>query len=164
MSLNTQKYLSSHKIIFLDFDGVLNNLTEMRAQSQSSHPTMFKQMFSYQNMKCLRKLIEITGAKVVLTTSHRYRDLTLAIFKEICKLNYIDGCVIDRTKDLYHENRQLSSAKIRVIEINEWLDRHPSCVKYIVLDDMNMELHNFIQTDLSSGLTMENVEKAIELL
>ena len=62
------------KVIFLDFDGVLNNEFD-------SYEKNGIVKFNQSNMKNLKTLVNQTNAVFVLSTAHRYRKKRLFILK-----------------------------------------------------------------------------------
>ena len=64
------------KVIFLDFDGVLNN----------ENTSEYFNMFSHKNFVNLKKIIDTTNSYICLTTSHRNRELSLLLFEKVCNI------------------------------------------------------------------------------
>ena len=144
------------KVIFLDFDGVLNN----------SNNSEYFHMFSHANFINLKKIIDNTDAYICLTTSHRNRELSLLSFEKVCNIFGINNRVIGKTD----ENSELSSNNqnsiLRVKEINDWLQNpsNKNLEKWVILDDMDMSINNFVRTNYKYGLTDDDANKAIILL
>jgi hypothetical protein len=144
------------KVIFLDFDGVLNN----------ENNSEYHNMFSHNNFINLKKIIDNTDSYICLTTSHRNRQLSLLMFEKVCNIFGINNRVIGKTD----ENSELSSIAqnsiLRVNEINDWL-QNPSnnnLEKWVILDDMDMNINNFVRTNYKYGLTDDDANKAILIL
>lgn len=153
------------KIIFLDFDGVLNSQESLdsRAKETGQWPI---EWIDTKLIARVNQIVEATGAQVVISSSWRlYYELDWLI-------NYLNqhgfvGTVIDRTpsrRDL-HDIRM----RDRGDEIKEWMDCFdPKDIEsFVILDDdadMNQLLPYLVQTDFEVGLTEENVQKAIEML
>ena len=144
------------KVIFLDFDGVLNN----------ANNSEYHNMFSHDNFINLKKIIDKTGSYICLTTSHRNRQLSLLLFEQVCSIFGINNRVIGKTD----ENSELSSVNqnsiLRVKEINDWLENksNKNLEKWVILDDMDMNINNFVRTNYKYGLTDDDANKAILIL
>jgi hypothetical protein len=100
----------------------------------------------------LRRLLEITGAQVVLSSNWRYDPAG------IFSARHYGIPFIDVTPDLPGEPR--------CNPIREWLRRHPDIERFIVIDDEDDELDDFplFQPLRSTGLTDEIVEAAARYL
>ena len=142
------------KIIFLDFDGVLNNLKSITD----------RQMFSPPNMENLKRIVDETDAQFCLSTSHRYIPFSLAMFDMVCQKIGIQNRIYGKTKDNVEKASMVQGAQQRVQEIREWLEQHPEVSKWVVLDDMDMKIDNFIRTNYLLGLTEDDATNAINIL
>ena len=155
------------KIIFLDFDGVINsfstgrrNLPEtkykgLEAEAQELNPDL---------IGLLNKIIRITGAKVVVSSMwrlHRSKEELI----EILEYRNFKGEVVDITPDFSgtHFNRS--------DEIEEWIDNCKDTIEsFVILDDGYEEYliekfkNNFILIEKSNGLNKYHVKKAIQIL
>ena len=132
------------KIIFLDVDGVLNcEYTHTKGMS----------LFPIDPYMVLLvdRIVQATGAKVVLSSSWRYHPESAAIVKK--SVDFIDVTPM---------NRGTSS---RGTEIKAWLDAHPDVTKYAILDDntdmLTAQMPSFFKTDWDKGLTDEVANKVI---
>lgn len=144
------------KVIFLDFDGVLNSNIFVLDPKQKA-PFFLED----DKMLLLKNIIEKTNAKIVLSTSWReVWNTELSVSKQL--KDYFDSFdieVYDVTKCVnYH----------RPSEIKEWLSRH-DVSHYVILDDIinpwdGLDAH-VITTNLDGqGLTEELSLQAIQLL
>lgn len=108
------------KVIFLDVDGVLNR-GSFDLASGGLHDDCIEQ---------LRQLVLHTGAKIVVSSS--WKDAEKLMLQLKCKL-YEHGAMraIDTT--------EYRSRKLREVEIQEWLDKHPEVENYVVLDDWDLK-------------------------
>lgn len=155
------------KIIFLDFDGVLNS-QEFHQQSQGGFGMA---QIDPRAAARLEKVVNATGAKIVISSSWRH----------IYNLNQIKGmlrkigapnaaqAVIDRTP-VGEGNRGQ--------EIQEWLELDPERTRvnpahegvqaYVILDDTNdmtpQQQANMVHTNPQFGLTDDDVMEAISIL
>ncbi len=131
------------KIIFLDIDGVLNN-DDTPGEFICWDPNL---------IKILNRIIEETGAKIVLSSTWRKIEYRCDAIKNDMKINYIG-----KTPILW---------KKRGIEIQEWLDENPDVEKFVILDDDSDMVHlmpHLLQTDGEFGLTNEIADEAIKRL
>ena len=150
------------KVVFLDFDGVLNS-AEYDRRKRYGDPSLDR-----SRMPLLRELIGQTDAKIVLTTSWRiYWDANIALCDEIGRdmvafFAEYGLTISDKTPRL--------GALMRPQEIMEWLSRHPEVHRYVILDDMDISwglLSPYVvKTDYEEGKGLEewHVARAIELL
>lgn len=151
------------KVIFLDIDGVLTSV--------SSNWNLDKTC-----CENLKKIIEETDAKIVISSSWRLHTLneTLENLKQESKRIPFEFPCIDRiigqTERIFsktYTGKTVSS--IRGLEINHWMVENPSTVSnYLILDDdcdmIYWQKDNFIKTDYQVGLTEDDVKKSIEIL
>jgi hypothetical protein len=155
------------KIIFLDFDGVLNS-QQFTQQFQGGFgmsqvdPTAAAR---------LEKLVKATGAKIVISSSWR----TIFSIDQIKKILQKVGApgaaaaVIDRTPVGQGNRGQ---------EIQDWLDldperavvdpKHQNTQAYVILDDSNQmtpqQQPRLVHTNPQYGLTDEDVIEAVSIL
>ena len=109
------------KVIFLDVDGVLNS-DEYIDKIKKLNVNTIKSKVSVNKIGLLKQAIDATGARVVLTTSWRYRrDGTL--LKNLL-LKY--GICADSTP--FMDNN-------RGLEIKSYLSNNPDVDRYVILDD-----------------------------
>jgi hypothetical protein len=133
------------KVIFLDIDGVLNC-------NSTPNPRKFPFMVDPVLLKRLQRLMELTGAAVVLSSSWRFDPAGIFSAKHY-RIPFIDTI-----PDLPDQPR--------CEEILAWLRIHPKVERYIVLDDEDDELDPLplFQPSKSTGLTNEIVEAAADYL
>lgn len=144
------------KVIFLDFDGVLN--TNRYFIDSNSKPNFF---LEDEKVVLLKKIIDATDAKIVLSTSWReVWDLDLPITVKMKEyFNSYNIKIYDKTNSIEYN---------RVLEIKDWLTRH-EVSSYCILDDItgpwfDLE-NNVVITNINhNGLTEDNVKEAIEIL
>ena len=143
-------------VIFLDFDGVLNT---------RRFRTVHSGMIDEKHMIFLRRIVETTGARVVLSTSWR-------IHWDVLPENRSEtGWEIDRIFGKYGIEivGKVSEGLDRAKEIQHWLDGHPNVERYVILDDSPFgwgELaQHLVQTGgLQDGLDNRTAEMAIAVL
>lgn len=136
------------KVVFLDFDGVLNNFKERN----------FGEQFSATCCKNFSDLLEKEPElKVVVSSAWRIGGLEYV--KTVLQKNKIDSKrVIDITGN---EKGQ------RGHQIQCWLDKHPEVTNIVIIDDesdMGDLLTKLVKTNSFVGLTTKHVEQAVEVL
>ena len=157
------------KVIFLDIDGVLNY-------------TIWYVSERYQNMQidenteididpeCAKRIINIcneTDAKIVITSDWRF-----SWYGTILRLGrggIPESYILDKTPERIW--LKLSNSKIdisRGAEINDWLEAHPECTNYVIIDDRTdfkeNQNDNFVHINPMFGITNGDMKKAIAIL
>ena len=159
------------KVIFLDYDGVLNHEAFYKERHERvlngeklNHP------YSEIDPKCvenLNKLIEDTGAKVVISSTWRHSGIDYC--NDVLKYHGFEGDIIDITPNLR------GRGCLRGNEILQWIrDNHDlvgdyyNFTEYVILDDdsdmLYWQRNNFLLIDRFVGLTMGNVFQAKRIL
>jgi hypothetical protein len=133
------------KVIFLDIDGVLNC-------DKTPNPRGFPYIVDKKLLARFEKLLQRTGAKVVLSSTWRCDPVGLFAARHY-GVPFIGTCP---------DKRRSSRCK----ELLAWLKAHPNVTRYIVLDDEDDELDDLplFQPSASTGLTMEIVNAAEKYL
>jgi hypothetical protein len=123
------------RIIFLDIDGVLNC-------SKTSNPRELPYIVDKRLLARFKKLLERTGAGVVLSSSWRV-DPVGRYAAQYWGIPFIDVC-----PDLPNSPRRT--------EVLRWLRAHPSVKRFAVIDDQDDELDALplFQPSAKTGLTM----------
>lgn len=156
------------KVIFLDVDGVLNSEFS-REKERNNFDNWMEHEVSEMHVNNLKKIVDATGAQIVLSSSWRFdhpkatgRDFIADPLMKVLdrKLKAVGLDIIDVTPDL--------RGKIRGAEIQDWLDRHSEVERFVILDDdvdmMEEQKPFFVNTTFKNGLTEEMANKAIEIL
>lgn len=171
------------KVIFLDIDGVMNSAEFYNRKRASSWEWahMFGKYLSYSinpdAVSLLNKIIEATGAVVVLSSSWRNGPPLPALkddFKHV-GIDVYDRCPcwgkygVTDWKEVEDENGHPYSTLIPRSEIVEaWLKDHPEVERYVIIDDNDQftdEQHKYlVLTNEEVGLTEENVQTIINIL
>ena len=160
------------KVIFLDIDGVLNVIS----QGHDEFGSLFHKHFEDN----LRRIIEQTGAKIVISSTWRMSGLEK--MQAMWKHRDLAGEVIDVSPDctqlVTYGTFEYYDAVERGHEIQDWLDKHPEVTNYVITDDdadmlKSQRLH-FVRcannrthedcVDIGYGLTKKCAEEAIEIL
>lgn len=151
------------KIIFLDFDGVLNSARTIIAYGQGMllpRSRFDDPKFDPVALSLVRALAEDTDAKIVVSSTWR-TGATLEELQRIFELYNWDtrGTIIDMTPSYMNVRRGL--------EINSWLDSN-SWSNYVILDDgtgfLDEQLPHLIKTDMYEGFQFRDFIKAGKLL
>ncbi len=150
------------KVIFLDIDGVLNS-DEYYEKTRNLDIQGIESEIDVSKIELLKKAIDITEAKVVLTSSWRYTKNAL-LLKDLLRKYKIN---VDSTP--YIDNK-------RGLEIKKWLLDNPNVEDYVIIDDevfssydeelmsklikiSNTNGHNF-----GPGLLPKDIDKIIDKL
>lgn len=163
------------KYIFLSFDGVI-------ATEKSQHK------LDYDAVKKLGRILDMTGAKIVVTSTWRKSDLknTLAYLEKPSSYVPFPFPYIDKVIDIatiIRCNSGVDSVSVPVgLEIGHWIRMHINFdadgnysdkvpgidYQYVILDDdssvMYSQRNHLVKTDARTGLSNENVRKAIKIL
>lgn len=115
------------RYLFLDIDGVLNDSVSDRLDIMKDHFANWDDICT----NTLNKIVEVTGAKIVVTSSWRpnlgNHEANLKWLRDVFTLRgfkYPEN-IIGQTIRGYKEVRNGSSIPIpRGVEIKHWLDRH----------------------------------------
>ena len=159
------------KAVFLDIDGVLNSTVYMTERAKlgkwdgKDEPGDWKaverwvQMIDPKAARRLHGLVELTGAKIVISSSWRHAQHWTRMETILRKA----GCpcsVIGETDVL---------SRARGYEIAKWLEEHPGVTRFVIFDDGSdageggLE-KGFVKTDLRYGLRDEHIVRALEIL
>lgn len=160
------------KVLFLDFDGVLNS---NRYYEQHKNDSETGVVIDPVRLGYLRQIVEATGAKIVLSTSwreHWQPDEAScgAAGREINRIFGEQGLsVYDKTEGRQMGEKPYDARVERGGEITRWLEAHPQVTDYVVIDDMAFEDglfegHNVRTAGYRGGLTEDDVREAIRLL
>ena len=108
----------------------------------------------------LKKLIEETNSRIVITSSWRFGAKQL-LFKELSKTGL---------KKYLHKNwetPQVYGSK-RGNEIKLWLDNNQEVTNYVIIDDadevLQEQLEYFVRTKIETGFGEENYQRAKKIL
>lgn len=141
------------KCIFLDFDGVINNWNHFTGVSED-------------NARVLKHIINITAAKVIVTSSNKY-ELQRNDTKEYYASNFYKEYVKplnDFGVEIYDITRNINGN--RTLEIQKYIAEH-NISEYVILDDELVDpilQEHQVFLDLYKGLQEEHIVPAIEIL
>lgn len=140
------------KVLFLDFDGVLNVWPNPSRSGDFHKP-------SCVNLELL--LSRVPDLKIVISSS--WRTYGLAACRDILKSNGIDP---RRVIDVNGDEQSPVDSNHRGYQVDAWLKRHPEVKKFAIVDDQSdfHQKHRLVKTNKYVGLTQANVESLIKLL
>ena len=149
------------KIIFLDFDGVLNTEHYQGLLQYQGKPWQdeYGAFFDPKAVKQLKRIIDATDADIVVESSWKY--LGLDAMKELWEVRNLPGTIIDITPSLLGKNKG--------VEIASWLSKYAKQdIRYVIIDDeyviLDSQLPHFILTNPYEGITEEQANRAISIL
>jgi hypothetical protein len=185
------------KIIFLDFDGVLNHqdwyrrrMDEIRDNEIFNHYPFYE--FDPDSVNQLNRIIELTGAKVVVSSTWRLGRTVSELQEILDKVGFI-GEIVDITPSFYasgtdNDNNKINYTVPRGCEIEWWLKEkgkfqrinwsreqqieylEKAVVKnYVILDDDSDMLYcqreHYVKCNAyGTGLDEATADKAIKIL
>ena len=170
------------KIIFLDFDGVLNsnNLLDTadlhRPETSEELELLESLSITSSNARLavrhidptmvshLNTIIAATAANVIISTAWR-KLFSMAELEGILKFHGFKGTIVDRTPITF-------GYRPRNLEIYSWFQSNTEepleVTNFVILDDLHIAGENypdnFVNTDPDIGLTRDEAEKAIAIL
>lgn len=169
------------KVIFLDIEGVLNTKeTYERARRILGYTTMIDLEIDKFRLDYLKRIIEETDAKIVLSSSFRY-----FFTKENAKIwptNFKGKKLYDTFMKYGIEIYDITPTNLnsREEQIKAWLSKNDNVETFVIIDDdptaFNEYHDKLIQTSKirqnyllsfmkeSTGLCEENIDEAIDIL
>lgn len=148
------------KVIFLDFDGVLNSAQFFKAlYRQTGRSTFVREFCPIAASNLIHIISEVPDVKIVVSSSWRI-GTELNELRKILKegADVPEELVIDKTVFLGGE---------RGHEIQEWLSRHPEVTKFVIIDDSSDMVHltsYLVHTKWNHGLMLEDAEEVVRRL
>jgi hypothetical protein len=147
------------KIVFLDFDGVLNNFALMRDDGRPLD------RLDPAAVARLEAIVARSGAKVVISSSWRVHRPLDDLREMLADLGF-SGEVIDRTPEI-PVSRYVDPFITRGREIQAWIDAQAEPLEsYVILDDAYLEeaAQFLVKTETETGLLDEHVALALDIL
>ena len=144
------------KAIFLDFDGVI-----------TIPPCWY---IKAGKLKWIKKIVDETGAKIVVSSSWRASNIEDTINKVIGRpkrgpQNKMLCWFVD---NLYDVTPWVGLGGGRGGQIQKYLNEHPEIENYVIIDDDNdmwdSQLYHFVQTNFEDGITETEANRAIKVL
>ena len=151
------------KIIFLDIDGVLNYVG-------CKHKIREMYFVDPKKLELLKKIIDETGAKIVLSSTWRIGWIDLKNSEDTVNArDFIALRDVCREKGIEFISHTPNLNTKRGLEIKSWLSRWggESITEFVILDDdcdMKPFMHKLVRTSFSKGLEQKHVNKAIKIL
>ena len=150
------------RIVFLDFDGVLNSTAWYVHRHESGQSLALahgkEEEIDPAAVALLNQLLDRSGALVVISST--WRMLGLMECKDVLHARGFTGKVVDVTPR--------SSHGVRGREIQAWLDAyHRPVERFVILDDesdMEHLMPRLVQTSQPVGLTQADVNRAVAML
>lgn len=149
--------------ILLDIDGVLVTTPVWRKPELHSDGFL---KFNETAANNLIRILDVTKAAVVLTTTHRI-NYSINEWMEIFRVRGIYPSSITKLNEL----TAISQMADRATEIKEWIDKQPDRKPYVIIDDdlsinsLSISIReNCVLTKPMIGLDEEAAEKALEIL
>ena len=165
------------KIIFLDFDGVLNTEHYQGLLRFQGKPWQdeYGAFFDPNAVKQLKRIIDATGADIVIDSSWKY--LGLDAMKELWEVRNLPGKIVDITPSSVSDEYLLkadfndldtSMLHCKGLEIASWLSEQEEEIRYVIIDDeyviLDSQVSHFILTNPYEGITEEQTNRAISIL
>lgn len=150
------------KVIFLDFDGVLNSRRTVAAYGCYGF-LGFRDGYHLDPvaLKMVEVLCKDTSASIVISSSWRI-GADLQEFKDLFDHYKIDVNVVGFTP------RSYEIGEIRGHEIEAYLVKHPQITHYAILDDdsdmLETQKAHFVHVNPTDGLSWKNFEQAKKIL
>lgn len=140
------------KVIFLDFDGVITIPPKWNLNANK--------------IKLIKKLVEETGAKIVVSASWRHG--LERHFAHVLEKDPNNEMIIWLRDNILDITPNVGLGNGRGGEIQQWLNDHREVTNYVILDDdgdmWESQLFHFVQTNYEYGLTESETTYAIKIL
>ena len=163
------------RILFCDFDGVLNSLPWLgvkMAEGWENEHVGESRALNPQAILHLDRIARETSARVVISSSWRHGRSVVQLAAMLLERGFT-GSVLGKTPDCVPSTDPLSKRMhgCRGDEIQAWLDRADQygihVDSFVVLDDggdMGPVGDRLVQTTLEEGLTAAHADRAIRML
>lgn len=152
------------KIIFLDFDGVMDTSYYDHILSKEGKPgnDQYGAIFDPYCIRNLKRIIEETEADIVVSSSWKYM-MSYQDFLNMWKDRGLPGFITDVTPNPVDRRK-------RGDEIDAWIEECKTECQYVIIDDL--EANNFNEHQIPRllivnpffGLDEETAERAIQIL
>ena len=167
-----------YKIIFLDFDGVLNTAYYQHylMYQGKSWQDEYGALFDPEAVSQLARIINVTNADIVIESSWKY--LGLDVMQEMWTARCLPGKVIDITPSSVSDNWLLTAnpddldpamGHCKGMEIASWLsDNAQADTRYVIIDDeyvcLESQIPYFVLTNPHDGITEDIADRVIAIL
>lgn len=163
------------KIIFLDFDGVINSFqsahfwhnkrdqskweNELYSQWTGSLKEYLAQEFCPIALSNVEELMRrVPDAKIVVSSTWRLGETVESLKKILAPAKLVADAIISVTPCL---------DTIRGEEIQAWITANPGVTEFVIIDDeadMGHLLPMLVKTNVKNGFTYTDMEKAVKML
>lgn len=142
------------KFILLDIDGVLTSDAYTRRCKAEKIPlnTFGLDWFDPRCVEMLRRVIDKTGARIILSSS--WRDLGFDRMNKVWSENNLPGILAGTTPEWI---------LVKKDAILDWINGHAND-KYVIIDDADLQLQNQVRTNPVTGMMAADAEQAIQIL
>lgn len=141
------------KLLMLDIDWPL-----IRFTSNSNN-------FDKNLLENLKEILDKTWVQIVISSDWRYEKPLLDWLFKRHNLSYIDTTIINEEKV---SSLSIKLAELRSSEIKEFLGDYKKrwiyIEKYVVVDDLQLDIEHFYKIDKNVGLNKEITNKIIDYL
>lgn len=165
------------KVIFLDFDGVLNSMqsatfwhnkrdqakweNELYSAWTGTLREYLAQEFCPIALSNVEELVRrIPDVKIVVSSTWRMAETVETLKKILAPAKLVSDAVIDTTP-IFREGP-------RGDEIQDWLNRHPEVTHYVIIDDdsdmLDSQKNNFVKTSSMHGFQYADILWALRIL
>lgn len=164
------------RVVFLDMDGVLNSVDFFdrnvvhKAVPEMGSDDWWTRMIDPVAVERLNRIVEGSGAKVVLSSSWRYHTSPRDIQRILSARGFV-GEIIGRTPLATEMPEPLRRTGKRGLEVEVWLakNKHLGVEQFVILDDLGEGSFDhlvkyLVRTSWGHGLLDEHVEPALRLL
>lgn len=156
--------LNNMKIIFLDFDGVMDTAYYDHILSKDGLPCndSFGVVFDPRCVSNLKEIIDRTGANIVVSSSWKC-FMTYKDFLDMWEYRGLPGFVTDVTPTP-------GTRRKRGDEIDAWLNECKDECQYVIIDDLdssNFNEHQLLRllvVNPYNGIDEDTVQRAIAIL
>ena len=153
------------RVLFLDFDGVLNSRTFLLAHPEATIGSA--DQIDPNAVARVCEIVDETGCDVVISSSWRLMH-ALSDIRGMLKRHGFNGRIVGKTPDCAQRLAWGGAiAGERRAEIAQWLDETPRVVESFVAidDDADANLDGrLVRTDFAEGLQDRHIEQAVAWL
>lgn len=155
--------LMTNKIIFLDFDGVMDTESYDSYLVNNNIPNVdeYGPVFDPMCVKALESILNATGAQIVVSSTWK-EFMTLEKIREMWKKRNLSGYILDVTLNV--------NPHFRGDEINAWLESQEEECLYAIIDDMDAsqfteeQLSYFVQANPWCGMDEETEQRVLYIM
>jgi hypothetical protein len=167
------KVKAQKSIVFIDFDGVLNNRLSMFKSKKENNT--FNGTFSADCVWLFKHLLEQTNSKFVISSVWRRCEGSILKDPKISHAFETNG--FENWRDFIYKKAPCTAtldsmvkgkSVMRGKEIKHWIDNVCPGVNYVIIDDdsdmFQKQLSRYVQTEHDQGLTLINIRHAARIL